>query len=219
MLDSNWFRIQKFLLLYNQVFENSLGQLRYQVLTPNEFLAVNFQEFKNTFIPRSFYNLQKRSLSEVVIEARVYKLFDFIWTTLEKNRTSEPITEIYFFHKQTRNLYSLQSELFYLKIKLSNLSMSPDLDSLEIKNQLKKIKNELNKALEKYNFCLLKGLELWYVRQELSVFLFTLKNFSQAQFYFFSYLLYFDKSLFSYFTNLNYTWVDICDAENHIFTV
>jgi hypothetical protein len=216
LLDSNWLRTQKVLLLYNQVFENCLGQLRYQVLMPNECLAIDFQEFKNTFIPRSFSNLEGFSSSEVVFEARVYKLFDFIWTIAEKNKTSEPISEIDFFNKQTRSLYSLQSQLYYLKTELFDFSRSPDLDNLKIKNQLKKIKNEFKKVLEKYNFYLLKGVELWYVRQELSVFLFTLKNFSQAQFYLFSYLFNFDKSLFAYFINLNSTWVDICDVESDI---
>lgn len=216
LLDSNWLRTQKVLLLYNQVFENCLGQLRYQVLMLNECLAIDFQEFKNTFIPRSFSNLEGFSSSEVVFEARVYKLFDFIWTIAEKNKTSEPISEIDFFNKQTRSLYSLQSQLYYLKTELFDFSRSPDLDNLKIKNQLKKIKNEFKKVLEKYNFYLLKGVELWYVRQELSVFLFTLKNFSQAQFYLFSYLFNFDKSLFAYFINLNSTWVDICDAESRI---
>lgn len=203
---NNWFRVQRFYILYNQVFENYLGQIRYEILTKEELLAVNFQEFKTTFIYRSFYNLGLFNFPRVLLDSYARDLLLVIWLIGEKRKPSSQTSSFYFFKNKIADLSSFENLMIDLN-KCSNLD-----NIIEIKSQFENI-------IEKYNVYLLNGIQLWYVRGEILLVLFSLKSWSQVQFSFLFYLFSFDDNLFQYFTCLNSTWADIHNVYGRLLSL
>lgn len=194
LITSNYFRVERFLILYHRVFENYINQICSEILTQQEQVAVNFQEFKNVFKYRSVHNFDLFKSPHYLLESSVGDLLLLIWGVVEKTKSIQQPSAPGYLKTKRLDLCALEEQIFNL---CEGLSL----------NNICEIENQLEIKIKEYNLYLLKAIELIYVRRELVVILVNLKKYPQAQFLFFNYILSFDRQIFEDFTYLNYVWV------------
>jgi hypothetical protein len=206
LITSNYFRVERFLILYHRVFENYINQICSEILTQEEQVAVNFQEFKNVFKYRSVHNFDLFNSPHYLIESPARGLLLLVWEVLDKTKSIQETSSLGFLKTKRLDLCALNQQIFNLSEGLSS-------------NNISEIEAQLDIIIKEYNFYLLKGIELMYLRRELVVILVNLKKYPRAQFLFFTYVLSFDSQIFKDFTSLNSSWVKIYTLSQRILSL
>lgn len=168
LISSNYFRMQRFLILYNQVFENNINQICCEILTHEEQVVVNFQEFKN----RLFNNFELFSSPQSLLQSSVRDLLLRIWKIVEKTKSIQQTNSLGFLKTKISELCSLEQQIFNLSECLSL-------------NNISEIESQLEIIIKEYNLYLLQGMELIYVRREVVLLLVNLKKISTSPISFF----------------------------------